>query len=544
MLKLSKMTFANLFSHLNRRSTRLTPRFSRLQKTVAIFAIFLTLGLLPQVVHAQSGIGTFIGSFLVSLAKGGNLESWLNDSLQFQLTTAIQGIGGNGTLAYIRDYNSPNPIATNYNVDGLAGMAINLTGKTFTPQASGIEYIASTFNNFLGHPAYAAPDGGVGFSNLSGLIPVWKIFRNIVYVFASVIFIVIGFMITLRVKISPQAVVTIQSALPQIVITLILVTFSYAIAGLLIDLSYFVQGAVLALLFGANLITSNNPDITYTQASLSVANLSDVFHLAAQSVPFVGVSFLAGILLLIVGLIITAGSPVGGIIGLLVGILIFTIIILFWIAKLFFGLIKCYATIIFKIILAPLEIGMGAFPSSKMGFNSWIMDLIANIAVFPVVLLFMVLLSVIVSAINSSGTPLWAPSLLANSIIADVTKWAAGSITGNWLGSPTFSSIASLAIGLAGLGILSKLPELVPQAIFNLKPTAWDTAMGKSFSGVTSGAQRVGWGGGQALADREAREYKSTMDDPSLRGTITEQNAQSRHGKYNILRSLSQGRIK
>ena len=41
---------------------------------------------------------------------------------------------------------------------------------------------------------------------------------------------------------SPQTIVTIQSALPKIVVTLILVTFSYAIAGFMVDLVYVVMG--------------------------------------------------------------------------------------------------------------------------------------------------------------------------------------------------------------------------------------------------------------------------------------------------------------
>ena len=41
-----------------------------------------------------------------------------------------------------------------------------------------------------------------------------------------------------RQRISPQAVMTIQAALPKVIIALIMVTFSYAIAGFMIDISY------------------------------------------------------------------------------------------------------------------------------------------------------------------------------------------------------------------------------------------------------------------------------------------------------------------
>src|SRR5258708_14361646 len=49
-------------------------------------------------------------------------------------------------------------------------------------------------------------------------------------------------MIMFRVKISPQVVVSVQSALPKIAIALVLVTFSYAIAGFLIDIMYVFVG--------------------------------------------------------------------------------------------------------------------------------------------------------------------------------------------------------------------------------------------------------------------------------------------------------------
>ena len=109
-----------------------------------------------------------------------------------------------------------------------------------------IEYIAQVKDNFLGKPAYAQ---GIGFQGLQFLLPLWRGFRNMVYVFSTIIFLIIGIMIILRVKVSPQAVITIQSAVPQIITTLILVTFSYAIAGLVIDLANIIQAIVVAMLF-------------------------------------------------------------------------------------------------------------------------------------------------------------------------------------------------------------------------------------------------------------------------------------------------------
>ena len=105
------------------------------------------------------------------------------------------------------------------------------------PASSGV-YIADLLKNSPVIPqAYAQ---GIGFSSLSPVLPIWKVFRDLSYSFFAMIFVVIGFMIMFRQKISGQAQATITSVLPNLVVTLIIITFSYAIAGLLIDLMYLV----------------------------------------------------------------------------------------------------------------------------------------------------------------------------------------------------------------------------------------------------------------------------------------------------------------
>jgi hypothetical protein len=133
---------------------------------------------------------------------------------------------------------------------GALGFTNSLIASLYAaPPASGVMYLADLWHNkFLGKPAYAQ---GVGFKGLQPILPLWRGFRNVVYLLSSLIFIIIGIMIILRVKISPQAIVTIQSAIPQIITTLILVTFSYAIAGLAIDLMYLFQDMAIATLFTA-----------------------------------------------------------------------------------------------------------------------------------------------------------------------------------------------------------------------------------------------------------------------------------------------------
>ena len=472
-----------------------------------------------------------------AMKEGTGLEAWTSTGVDITGVKILNTMTGEIPENFLDTGGS----AAVYIPGGALGTMNNLVASLYTPPASGIEYIAQVKDSFLGKPAYAQ---GVGFKGLQFLLPIWRGFRNAVYVLASIIFIAVGIMIMLRVKISPQAVVTVQSAIPQLITTLILVTFSYAIAGLVIDICNFVQALVVALLFSvkgvplteslfpgwwgsgfpvvsdvingiSSIFTGNNFDF----ASLSNPNLTNLQMLTYRAVPgWLSLVMLGGLLGSIVagfflgGLGNIAGAGVGtiadmvgrglggGIGGLLGGILvpiILCIIVAIWLIKLYFGLLKNYVTIIFKIVLAPLEIAIGAFPNSKMGFTSWILDVTANMAVFPVVGIFLVLLNMIVDAVSVSNvgstggvfsSPVWAPSLLS-----------AGGI------SP---SIIGAAIGLAGLALVSKLPEMVPQFIFMIKPSPWGQAIGQGLGDIGKPAKM----GGQMMLEGGVRTAQNRRD--------------------------------
>jgi hypothetical protein len=456
-----------------------------------------------------------------AMKSGDNAESWgggMMDVSAVKILTSLTGeipdIGTSTVSMFIPG--------------GAFGTMNTMIASLNNPPASGIEYIAQVKDSFLGKPAYAQ---GVGFQGLQFLLPLWRGFRNVVYVLASIIFIVIGIMIMLRVKISPQAVVTVQSAIPQLITTLILVTFSYAIAGLAIDICNFVQALVVAILFSVKGVPLNNSlfpgwwggsglpivsDIlngigsiftptTFSFTHLSNPNLSDMQMLTYRAVPgWLSMVMLGGLLgSIVLGFLIggvgaiggsslswagdmigrVVGGAAGGVLGGIVVPIILCIIVAIWLIKLYFGLLKCYVTLIFKIIFAPLEIGMGAFPNAKVGFSSWFLDVMANMAVFPVVGIFLVILNMVIDAVSVSNVgstggifqpAVWAPSLLS-----------AGGV------SP---SIIGAAIGLAGLALISKLPDMVPQYIFMIKPSPWGQAIGEGLSKnlLTNSASMVG----------------------------------------------------
>lgn len=410
--------------------------------------------------------------------KNPSQESWLDNAFASTAVNTLQvfvdEIPSSEDLVLMRQNGQ------HYIPGGLLGTATNYIAQTYTPQASGIEYFAQIKDNFLGKPVYAQ---GIGFQGLSPILPIWKSFRNIVYLLSAVFFTILGIMIMFRLKINPQAILTVQNSIPKVITTLLLVSFSYAIAGLLIDLLYFVQNLTIASLFVSrgksftdNLIKpSLLGQITHSTnfANLSGGDLGDMFKLASIALPS-NVVFILGT---IIGTIV--GSFIGGVGGIVVGTatggIIFTIIVLILITvciiRFFFGILKAYVNIIFKIILGPLEIGLGAIPGMKIGFSSWITGLFANLMIFPISLLFMIIANIIIE--ETSGTVgLWAPSMVKFNAPGTLTSLVTG-VSGG---------LVPVAIGISSLMILSKLPELIPQAIFAIKPFPWASALSDASS--------------------------------------------------------------
>jgi len=180
---------------------------------------------------------------------------------------------------------------------------------------------------------------------------------------------------------------------------------------------------------------------------------------------------------------VAVGTVAGGLLGTIGSVLVLLLVVILMIinlVRLVLGLVKVYATIIFKIIVSPLEIGMGAFPGSKMGFSSWFTDLIANLAVFPIVFIFLLLLNRILFTVIGEGTTFVIGQALSGDANLLGGLWAPGILGGGRFGALGPSgSIAIFGIAFAGMSILSKLPELVPALIFQLK-NPWGQAIGQA----------------------------------------------------------------
>ena len=235
-------------------------------------------------------------------------------------------------------------------------------------------YIADVIKNvqhFGATPAYAQ---GVGFSGLNPVLEVWKAFRNLSYFLFILVFIGVGFMIMFRTQINHQAVVTAQLALPKIIITLVLITFSYAIAGLVIDSIYLLIYFMTSIFASAGLIGNVQAarDSLFNQSIWQLGNSLFVWESNQWSAATAFSQLLVG-----------WNTSFHWVTDVLMW-LILGLAILIALVRTFFQLLASYVAIIMSVVFAPLQLIPNAFPGNE-SFKGWIMNLLANAAVFPVV---------------------------------------------------------------------------------------------------------------------------------------------------------------
>lgn len=501
------MNFKSLLHYLNRRDHRLLPKNLKFTKIVLILAICLTVIFSVKTILAAStdteststlnsetdryeDTKTVSNPYNSETAKAYdeeeenlddtkiNQQVWIKSSA---ITNAvlIKQIGlGTSNLSVIAS-GKPGSIG------GLIGVTNKTIASLYNPPASGVEYIANSINSFLGKPVYAKVNDG--FNQLKGIQSLWKICRNAVYTIISIVFVAMGLMIMLRIKISPQATVTIQNSIPKIITTLILVTFSYAICGLIIDLTYLLQALILSIILQANTSAStkvfaNIPEISTLikgESGTYLDLMRNTFFSSAAAETDIALGALGGVAGALIGAFSLAGGFVGGVIGFVVGVALLVIFIFIQLLKFLIGCAKAYILLIIKIISAPLEILLGAFPNSKIGFSSWFIQAIAYASVFPISLIFLIFLLLITNAVVYNNV--WTPGVLQGFLI-----------------SPYIGGI----LAIAGLSILSKLPDLIPEAIFKIKPSPFGKAAGDNIftSAGRAAASGIGLAFGQKVA--------------------------------------------
>lgn len=271
----------------------------------------------------------------------------------------------------------------------LIGAAFATDSLLSARPASGVEYVSNLASRFhLVPEAYAQ---GFGFKSIEPIQKLWKAFRNMSYALLVIVILAMAFMIMFRVKISPQIVISVQSALPRLVGILILITFSYAIAGFLIDLSYLIIGLFVMFAKAQGLVGGASA-IEIAQTAWG--------NYGVLALPMTTLIILIVLPLLILAVLLYAATPIaaaltielgaiGGGLTLLGGtiLLVIFVFLLVQILRTLWALLKAFITIILLIIFGPLLIMFGGFSPTIGGFGVWFKNLASNIAVFPTIAL-------------------------------------------------------------------------------------------------------------------------------------------------------------
>lgn len=407
---------------------------------------------------------------------------------------------------------NPNKGNTYYKQSVFGRMSQLLTVPYRYRPASGIYWAYSGLQNAGFIPkTYAAE--GIGFAGLRPLMNLWKVFRDLAYMILVLVLIAIGFMIMFRMKLNPQTVISVENALPRIVISLILITFSFAIAGFLIDLMYIIITLGIAIMsnrgnffdiaemqnryLNANfgeIWSSMFPagkDIPILGGAGSLMMLSEAFmnllpdvlnQILRTILGFVGLwaiinfverpllspilnglsavdfdipvlSALPPVIALLLrvvlgGVLLIAGFSIGYSILPIVFFFLFGLTIVFLLFRIFFTLFAAYLKIILFVIFSPLFMLFEALPG-RNAFGYWFKSLLAEILVFPLVVILFLVTYVIVSTPSSVGS-LWTPPFLGSNTNLPV------------IGQQNLGDISPNALTvLIGFGIMFQIPTFI-----------------------------------------------------------------------------------
>ncbi len=332
---------------------------------------------------------------------------------------------------------------------------------------SGIKYTKNLFNKFSLVSDVKAQ--GIGYSGITWVQKYWSGFRNISYILIVLVVIVFAFMIMFRVKLNPQTVISVQSALPKVIIALILITFSYAIAGFAIDLMYVISGLFAILIkaagFSSDSVGAIFGSISGTGAGYNlpiVGGLWVLFEMVAYAIMFIIAAIWSAIVMLVQWLNIF--GVILGIVFILIGVWV-AILAIWYTFKVPFILIKTLVSLYISIITAPIQILAGALVPSA-GFGPWFKKLMADILVFPVVgALFWFAWATLMSAYHLISVDLghfFDPNLDA--------AWSPG-IIGASVGDGGMSGMIFLAISFGMIVMIPKVPGLLKQFLLGEKFT-------------------------------------------------------------------------
>jgi len=328
---------------------------TRLLKCLFLFLIFQgTLSLMPNKV--------FAGQFLDAITSPDmNLQKFAigADSIDATAPQGLLTIVADGLTVLSLGAKDANG---NVITRGASGQLFALAGTMYqNPVVSSKEYLADVAANAGIVPrVYAA---GQGYDFLTPVLDLWKITRNVVYVFYVAIFVVIGFMIMFRSKLNPQTVVNIQMALPNIIVSLILVTFSFAICGLIVDLAYLGNDLIYNIFYNNFVV---NGTFTWS-ADATPFNLIKAADIGSNLATALGA----------IAQVLAGGGPAA----------LFNVIIAMTVVstafKIFFAMLTKYISLFLITLLSPFSLLFAALPTGRDAAVNTFKQILSAALVFP-----------------------------------------------------------------------------------------------------------------------------------------------------------------
>jgi hypothetical protein len=272
----------------------------------------------------------------------------------------------------------------------------------------------------------------------------WVFIRNLCFSVLAIIMLVVGVMLINRSKISPQAVISVEYALPKIVIAVVLIAFSYPLGAFMYDLSRGLAPAIITAFREIN-ITSNDDMQGYLvevgntgTKTFSITRIigSLVFHIFT----------LAGstIFMIIVGII---GAVV----------VIFQIFIIIY--KYFAYSIK----MLMEIVLSPATFVISAVPGNDDRVANWFKKMLGYVLIIvilnvgPFFVLF-VSLQILIGVIDAG----------ANAVALDAGGSALVGLAGASAHGAEGILFAEVAF-MAGLAMVLKMPSQIEEALTGKK---------------------------------------------------------------------------
>jgi hypothetical protein len=375
---------------------------------------------------------------------------------------------------------------------GALGAVTGVITAMYTPPTSTTQYVADVGIGLGIVDKAHAQVLGSGSSVVFPVLKLWQVVRNLVYVLYILIFIVVGVMIMLRQKMSAQAVVSIETALPGLVIGLILVTFSYLISSLLIDTAFFGM-QVVGQIFSQNGLNNLYGNANQIQ---SLANNSNIFSFFTSSIRFgsdfsdvasgtssllnsvitgrdtgasTGITGAIGAIIFgVIGFIVL--GPLGGAVGaiggaalpLIIGLIIPVILVvalLVMFVRLSFSLINAYIMLLISTIIGPFVILYSSIPGKGGSLGFWWKTILANALIFPAVFAGFLFAGVILgdnASVTAIGDQTWGsvPPFFGN-LRPDLVRLIIA--YGILLGIPAIPGMVKGMMGVKDIGEIGKM---------------------------------------------------------------------------------------